>query len=158
MTIRTRNTVVVFHHPFELRGVDRTLPAGEYRVMTDEQLIEELSFPVYRRVSTVIFAPRQSPNSSSVEMVTIDPRDLQAAQDRDNAGGVNLTALARSRPVSLVGAFSHPQGIRPGTCADDGEDDRSRSAPRDGCAEGHRSAPAADRPGGEQGGLAPSAG
>ena len=85
MTIRTRNTLVVFHRPFELRGVDRTLPAGEYRVMTDEQLIEELSFPVYRRVSTVIFAPGQSPNSSSVEMVTIDPRDLQAAQDRDNA-------------------------------------------------------------------------
>jgi hypothetical protein len=85
MTIRTRNTLVVFHHPFELSGVDRALPAGEYRVMTDEQLIEELSFPVYRRVSTVIFAPGQSPNSSSVEMVTIDPRDLQAAQDRDNA-------------------------------------------------------------------------
>jgi hypothetical protein len=35
----------------------------------------------------VIFAPGQSPNSSSVEMVTIDPRDLQAAQDRDNAMG-----------------------------------------------------------------------
>jgi hypothetical protein len=33
----------------------------------------------------VIFAPGQSPNSSSVEMVTIDPRDLQAAQERDNA-------------------------------------------------------------------------
>ena len=57
MTTRTRNTLAVFHHPFELRGVDRTLPAGEYRVMTDEQLIEELSFPVYRRVLTVIFVP-----------------------------------------------------------------------------------------------------
>ncbi len=80
MITRTRNTLVVFHHPFELRGVDRT-----YRVMTDELLIEELSFPVYRRVSTVIFVPGQSPHASSVEMVTIDPRDLQAAQDRDNA-------------------------------------------------------------------------
>jgi len=85
MITRTRNTLVVFHHPFELRGVDRTLPPGEYRVMTDELLIEELSFPVYRRVSTVIFVPGQSPHASSVEMVTIDPRDLQAAQDRDNA-------------------------------------------------------------------------
>jgi hypothetical protein len=85
MTTRTRNILVVFHHPFELRGVDRTLPAGEYRVMTDEQLIEELSFPVYRRVSTMIFAPGQSPHRASVEMLNIDPRDLQAAQDRDNA-------------------------------------------------------------------------
>lgn len=64
MTTRTRNTLAVFHHPFELRGVDRTLPAGEYRVMTDEQLIEELSFPVYRRVLTVIFVPGQSPRGS----------------------------------------------------------------------------------------------
>jgi hypothetical protein len=79
MTIRTRNTLVVFHHPFELRGVDRTLAPGEYRVMTDEQLIEELSFPVYRRVLTVIFAPGQSRHGSSVEMLTIDPCDLQAA-------------------------------------------------------------------------------
>jgi len=88
MTIRTRSAVVVFHHPFELKGVDRTLPAGEYRVMTDEQLIEELSFPVYRRVSTVIFAPGQSPNSSSIEMVTICPRDLRGAGSRQRDGGL----------------------------------------------------------------------
>jgi len=49
MITRTSNTLVVFRHPFVLRGVDRTLPQGEYWVMTDEQLIEELSFPVYRR-------------------------------------------------------------------------------------------------------------
>jgi hypothetical protein len=84
MITRTRNTLVVFHRPFELRGVDRTLPHGEYRVMTDELLIEELSFPAYRRVSTVIFVPGQSPHGSAVEMVTIDPRDLQAVQERDN--------------------------------------------------------------------------
>jgi len=74
----------VFSHQFELKGVDRTLPPGEYRVVTDEQLIEELSFPVYRRVSTMIFVPGKS-GTSSTEMVTIDPRDLQAAQDRDKA-------------------------------------------------------------------------
>jgi hypothetical protein len=85
MITPSRNTLVVFHHPFELRGVDRTLAQGEYRVMSDKLLIEELSFPVYSRVSTVIFVPRQSPHASSVEMVTIDPRDLQAARNRDNA-------------------------------------------------------------------------
>jgi hypothetical protein len=84
MITRTRNTVLVFSHPFELKGVDRTLPPGEYRVVTDEQLIEELSFPVYRRVSTMIFVPGKS-GPSSTEMVTIDPCDLQAAQDRDKA-------------------------------------------------------------------------
>ena len=72
-----------FVHPFFLKGVDRVLPPGEYQVVTDEELIDGLSFPVYRRVSTMIFVPAQSHRASSVEMVTVDPFDLQAAQDQD---------------------------------------------------------------------------
>jgi hypothetical protein len=85
MTVRTLNKTVVFTRPFLLKGVDRVLPAGDYRVVTNEELIEGLSFPVYRRISTMIFIPGQSHPASSVEMVTIDPIDLQAAQDRDAA-------------------------------------------------------------------------
>ena len=85
MTPRSHSKSVVFSHPFELKGVDRILPAGDYRVVTDEELIEELSFPVYRRISTMIFLPGQGRQASSLEMVTIDPRDLEAAQDRDRA-------------------------------------------------------------------------
>jgi hypothetical protein len=81
MIERTHSTSVVFKHPFELKGIDRILPPGDYRVVTDEVLIEELSFPVYRRVATMIFVPAQS----SVEMRAIDPLDLQAAQNRDTA-------------------------------------------------------------------------
>ena len=83
MTARSRSKFVVFSHPFELKGVDRILPPGDYRVVTDEVLIEELSFPVYRRISTMIFLPRQGRQVSSLEMMTIDPRDLEAAQGRD---------------------------------------------------------------------------
>lgn len=85
MTRRTTSNTVTFAHPFLLKGVDRILAAGDYRVVTDEELIEELSFPVYRRVATMIFVPADSQNASSVEMVTIDPHDLQEAQDRDAA-------------------------------------------------------------------------
>src|SRR6185437_17098252 len=83
MTRRTTSKTVTFAHPFLLKGVDRILAAGDYRVVTDEELIEGLSFPVYRRVATMIFVPAPSYNASSVEMVTVDPQDLQAAQDRD---------------------------------------------------------------------------
>jgi len=82
---RTRRKTVVFGHPFRLKGVDRVLPPGDYEVVTDEELIEGLSFPVYHRVSTAIIVPAQFHQASSVEMVAIDPRDLQAAQDRDTA-------------------------------------------------------------------------
>ena len=83
MTTRSLSKSVAFNHPFELKGVDRILPPGDYRVVTDEELIEELSFPAYRRVATMIFVPADSQNASAVEMVTIDPHELRAAQDRD---------------------------------------------------------------------------
>ena len=82
MAMRTHRKNVAFSQPFVLKGIDRILPPGNYQVVTDEELIEGLSFPVYRRVSTMIFVPAQS-QASTVEMVTIDPRDLQAALDRD---------------------------------------------------------------------------
>jgi hypothetical protein len=84
MTMRTSNKAVKFTRPFLLKGVDRVLPAGEYRVATHEELIQELSFPVYRRVATMIFVPAESHRASAVEMVSIDPRDLQEVLDRDS--------------------------------------------------------------------------
>ena len=52
---------------------------GDYRVAADEEVIEELSFPAYHRVATMIFVPAESYHASSVEMVAIDPQELQAA-------------------------------------------------------------------------------
>jgi hypothetical protein len=83
MIARSLSKTVVFNRPFLLKGVDRMLPAGAYRVVTDEELIEGLSFAVYRRVATMIFVPAPTHGASSIEMVTIDPGDLQAALERD---------------------------------------------------------------------------
>jgi hypothetical protein len=85
MTTRTSRKTLTFSGPFSLKGIDRELPAGDYPVVTDEELIEGLSFPVYRRVSTMILVPAQSHRASSIEMVTIDPLDLQAALEQDAA-------------------------------------------------------------------------
>jgi len=100
MATRTNSQTVTFAHPFLLKGVDRMLPPGDYKVATDEELIQELSFPVYRRVATVIFVPAESHQASSVEMVTIDPRDLQEAQDHDAAP--QPSPAARSHAQSEV--------------------------------------------------------
>ena len=85
MMTRTSRKIVTFTHAFVLKAVDRTLPPGAYPVITDEELIEGLSFAAYRRVSTIILVPTKSHRASSLEMVTIDPADLQAARDRDAA-------------------------------------------------------------------------
>lgn len=83
MTMRTSTKIVTFHRPFCLKGVDRLLPPADYRVVTDEELIEELSFAAYRRVATAIFVA--APSGSAIEMATIDPSDLEAALERDAA-------------------------------------------------------------------------
>ena len=44
MTMRTTDKIVTFHRPFCLEGVDGVLPPADYRVVTDEELIEGLSF------------------------------------------------------------------------------------------------------------------
>ena len=74
---------MTFRHPFSLEGVDGILPAGDYRVLTDEELIDGLSFLAYRRVATLIFPLAIRPGSSG--MFTIDPQDIAAALERDRA-------------------------------------------------------------------------
>ena len=60
------------------------LPPGVYTVVTDEECIEELSFSAYRRIATLMLVPAQT--GSAVEMVTIEPSDLEAALARDALG------------------------------------------------------------------------
>lgn len=83
MTIRTRKETIVFTHPFCIKGVDRMLPAGTYQIISEDELIEGLSFPCYRRVGTFIIAPGAPPYKSSTEMIQISPLDLADAQHID---------------------------------------------------------------------------
>ena len=90
MTTRTIRRTITFLKPFCLKGVDQWLSPRDYDVVTDEELIEGLSFSAYHRVSTAIFVP--APSGSAIEMVTIDPLDLQAAQDQDAMPNESATA------------------------------------------------------------------
>jgi hypothetical protein len=77
MIARSLSKTIGFKRPLLLTGVDRMLSAGAYGVVTAEELIEGISFPVYRRAGMQ--------GASSIEMVTIDSLDLQAALERDRA-------------------------------------------------------------------------
>jgi hypothetical protein len=93
MLTRTHRKTIIFHGPFSLEGVGRLLPAGSYEVVTDEELIEGLSFPVYRRVATTIVIPAQS-IQRAVETLTVDPIDLASAIERDaSAEGAGATSV-----------------------------------------------------------------
>ena len=81
MTTRSRRETITFQHPFRLRGVDRLLPPGAYEVITDEEMIEGLSVPAFRRVATMIMVP--AAQNATMEMVSIGSVDLADAQHAD---------------------------------------------------------------------------
>jgi hypothetical protein len=83
MTIRSRKEIITFKHPFQIRGVDRLLPAGAYEVITDEEMIEGLSFASFRRVATLIMVPAAASRGSTMEMISIGSVDLSDAQRID---------------------------------------------------------------------------
>jgi hypothetical protein len=83
MTMRSRRETITFRHPFRVKGIDRQLPAGAYEVITDEEMIEGLSFASFRRVATMIMVPGAPPRSSSMEMISISAIDLTDAQRID---------------------------------------------------------------------------
>lgn len=83
MTTRSRRETVHFKHPFRIKGIDRLLAPGAYEVITDEEMIEGLSFASFRRVATMIMVPGAAPRTSTMEMISIGSVDLSDAQRID---------------------------------------------------------------------------
>ncbi len=84
MLNRTRREDIVFKRPFALKGWAELQPAGAYAVDTEEELIEGLSFPAYRGVSTTI-TRRAARAGALIEAIPVDPGELAKAQAADGA-------------------------------------------------------------------------
>jgi len=82
MTIRSRRETITFRHPAHIRGIERALPAGAYEVVTDEEMIEGLSFASWRRIATMITVPSEGVRGAT-EMLSIGSVDLADAQAAD---------------------------------------------------------------------------
>jgi len=85
MTVRTSKKTVTFRRPFILGGLDEALPAGDYCVETDEELLDGISFPAYRRILTLIHLHAKPGSPGITRVLTIDPMELDAALKRDQA-------------------------------------------------------------------------
>jgi hypothetical protein len=57
--------------------------AGDYRLDTDEELIEGLSRLAYRRVATWLHLPSTSRPQSRAELVSVNPAELDAVLESD---------------------------------------------------------------------------
>ena len=83
MLSRTRHEDMVFARPFVLKGWAKPHPAGSYDVETEEELIEGLSFPAWRRVATTI--TRKVRDGGIVQAIAVDPQDLAEVMAADAA-------------------------------------------------------------------------
>jgi hypothetical protein len=81
---RSTQKTVVFTRPFFLVGAGTEQPAGSYIVETYEELLGSVSFPAYRRVSTVLYLHETPGDSRITGVATIDPDELEAALLRDS--------------------------------------------------------------------------
>jgi hypothetical protein len=83
MATRSTERLLAFRHPFTLSAVDGPLPGGQYRVITEEEPLESLSFAAWQRVRTLLFLPANSLPGKAREVVPIDPHELEAALAAD---------------------------------------------------------------------------
>jgi len=82
MTVRTSQKTVTFRRPFSLSALDEMQPAGTYTVETNEELLEALSFPAWRRTATVI-SLRPRGGAGLGQDLEVDPAELEAVAEAD---------------------------------------------------------------------------
>ena len=83
MATRTTQASVTFRRPFTLSVFDGPQPAGTYRVETDEEQIEGLSFDAFRRTSMMLHLPATPAPGVTRQVVPVDPQELAAAMLAD---------------------------------------------------------------------------
>jgi hypothetical protein len=99
MTVRTPSRTVTFTHPFNLSGMEQVQPAGTYTVETDEELLQTLSVPAYRRISTLMRLPARPAGPILTQIVEITAVELAAILARDAQPNKTTPQLTREDRV-----------------------------------------------------------
>jgi hypothetical protein len=76
MSIRTTTSTIRFSRPFAIAGVADEQPPGSYTLEIDEELLQNVSFPAYRRISTMIRLPPRPDSTELERVVYFDPLEL----------------------------------------------------------------------------------
>ncbi len=104
--MRTTETTITFRRPFTLAALDKAQPAGTYRVATEEEEIDGLSFVAFRRRATLLYLPALSTASATQQVVNVDPLEWTAIIEADGRNRPKITTFQLS-------VASRTLGIRP---------------------------------------------
>jgi hypothetical protein len=80
---RITEKTVTFIRPFFLTALGEDQAAGTYTIETEEELLQDVSYPAYRRVATRIYL--HTPGDDRITgIATIDPEELDEALSKDS--------------------------------------------------------------------------
>lgn len=85
MNMRSTRSTVTFSNRFTLPGYPGDLPAGDYEVLVEEELLQGLSFDAYRRTATYLTVRGRGGNAGRTELRAISDSDLKEALSGDRA-------------------------------------------------------------------------
>jgi hypothetical protein len=83
MQCRTTESIVTFRGVFSIGTTLSKQPAGSYRAVNEEELLEGLLFTAYRAVSTTLQLPAIGIPSMTKQYLSVSGEDLRAALDLD---------------------------------------------------------------------------
>lgn len=108
--MKTRSSAVMtFRGPFALTGFDEALPAGEYSVDTEDELIEGVPYLAYRRLSTRLRRHKRPGHGHPIPTMAVDPDELDAALARDQEiPERRKTPRASGRRQSITAQWTAP--------------------------------------------------
>jgi hypothetical protein len=84
MVERTTESEIAFMHPFTLNALMGPQPAGTYRLVVDEELIEGLSFTAYKRVATHLEIPAISIATGKRQFLQVTQSEIDHALELDS--------------------------------------------------------------------------
>lgn len=85
MNMRSTRSTVKFSNPFTLPGYAGALPAGDYEILVEEELLQGLSFEAYRRMGTYLMVRGKGACKWRNELRATTGSDLTQALNRDAA-------------------------------------------------------------------------
>lgn len=76
MEIRSTRTTLTFRKPFTLPHSDRTMPPGDYVLLTEEERLEGLTFSAYRRIARYLVVSGGPEFPGRTEMIPVNDAEL----------------------------------------------------------------------------------
>ena len=85
MQSRTSYSQVTFRRPFRLASMDRSAPAGRYKVALEEEQLDCLTVEAWRQTSITL----QIASAGTTDYLSLDPMELRDALLRDGDDSID---------------------------------------------------------------------